>query len=668
MEGIPQVSSSYCVYNRLRATCALALLLLAVAVPARAGLNITEIDQSDRPFGCVALNNASQLVYCAYTLADGTQVYLHDLSTGTTTRLSNQREILEPHADLNDMGQVVWAAGDMGAHHVYLYDGAAVTAISVDGDNLEPRLNNTGQVVWRRAPPGGGLSAIVLYNVADGALTQISAPETVGDMEPDINDAGQMIWKRQSRSWRSLVRLDPGGGLPVQLYVGKALAPHINNKGSVAWTDPVGSGAGVYLDDGLTQQFVPLVGGQHLGLNEADSLVVARLVNGISGLFWGNGAGLFPLTSTSVSNSVPAIDDSGRIAWVQGPSGGPYRLLVAFDDPTLVPQPEICNGRDDDLDGQADEFVTVTVYADADSDGWGTGPPLQGCSVDAGFAPVSGDCDDTNPDVHPQALEVCNGADDNCNLVVDEGVTSRFFRDLDADGYGDSAYMIDGCPAPGLVDNSDDCDDTRADVHPGATEVCNLLDDNCDGTADEWVCNTVPQSPGDPVVAGAGLGIDVVFASVQVRGETLAVERLSAPDVPAGYASGAFPVYYDISTTAAFVGDAVVCIPPEAGRFAPDADLRVLHWDANAEAWGDLPQVANPDTPQVCGLTPSFSTFTLAEALPPPPSPPVDSGSGGGCAAVRGTVPAGGGMLPAMALAALLAALRGAWRRHRNGV
>src|SRR5262249_8109756 len=68
---------------------------------------------------------------------------------------------------------------------------------------------------------------------------------------------------------------------------------------------------------------------------------------------------------------------------------------------------------------------------------------------------------------------------------------STFYRDLDGDGYGKvSSGTIQACTAPaGYVANADDCDDTKANVHPGSAEICgNAIDDNCNGAIDES-CN-----------------------------------------------------------------------------------------------------------------------------------------------------------------------------------
>ena len=105
-----------------------------------------------------------------------------------------------------------------------------------------------------------------------------------------------------------------------------------------------------------------------------------------------------------------------------------------------------------------------------------------------GFSKVQGDCNDQNADIHPEALETCgDGVDNDCDLFVDEPSAvdaQAFYPDDDDDGYGSYRLFVTACSAPtGFVDNFTDCDDTNADVHPGAVEVAgDNLDANCDGT------------------------------------------------------------------------------------------------------------------------------------------------------------------------------------------
>ena len=89
---------------------------------------------------------------------------------------------------------------------------------------------------------------------------------------------------------------------------------------------------------------------------------------------------------------------------------------------------EMCNGKDDDCDGETDEYLPeapsdcTIFYWDEDGDGYGVSPWKCMCYPENEFrATVSHDCDDKNANVFPNALEVCDGLDNNCNGYTDEG-------------------------------------------------------------------------------------------------------------------------------------------------------------------------------------------------------------------------------------------------------
>ena len=157
-------------------------------------------------------------------------------------------------------------------------------------------------------------------------------------------------------------------------------------------------------------------------------------------------------------------------------------------DATVYPgAPEICDNKDNNCDGQVDEGMLVqTFYADGDHDGFGNpDESLTGCFPPSGFVTESGDCNDADPAINPGRPEVCDYKDNDCDGVVDNGVSNTYYRDADGDGFGDPKNSVSGCTAPsGYVADKTDCDDSRADTHPGALEICNSRDDDCDGTID----------------------------------------------------------------------------------------------------------------------------------------------------------------------------------------
>jgi Tol biopolymer transport system component len=148
---------------------------------------------------------------------------------------------------------------------------------------------------------------------------------------------------------------------------------------------------------------------------------------------------------------------------------------------------EICNGVDDDCDGAIDDGLVFAWWLDADGDGFGSpAAPLTTCAPPAGYVANAGDCDDSSNAIHPGALEVCNGLDDDCDGATDENLLTTYYLDGDGDGYGWAGASLTVCAQPsGYVLNSLDCDDARATAFPGAPELCNGLDDDCDANVDE---------------------------------------------------------------------------------------------------------------------------------------------------------------------------------------
>jgi hypothetical protein len=153
---------------------------------------------------------------------------------------------------------------------------------------------------------------------------------------------------------------------------------------------------------------------------------------------------------------------------------------------------EYCNDADDDCNGSIDDAArdATTWYADADSDGFGNDSlSVTQCDAPTGYTDNRSDCDDTDEDVNPDATEYCNGYDDNCDGYTDESTSvdaSTWYLDYDSDGHGNVARTTVACTAPAsYVALSDDCNDLSATAYPGATEYCDTLDNDCDGTVDE---------------------------------------------------------------------------------------------------------------------------------------------------------------------------------------
>jgi M6 family metalloprotease-like protein len=173
---------------------------------------------------------------------------------------------------------------------------------------------------------------------------------------------------------------------------------------------------------------------------------------------------------------------------------------------------ETCDGRDQDCDGSVDEGAADPAAWHPDLDGDGFGDPdttTAACEAPAGWIADASDCDDTDASLTPNTVWYADGDGDGygdpaatltqCDPPTgylrdasdcdDADATVNpetwWYADADADGYGDPAAATQQCEAPtGSVRDGNDCDDTLAAVHPGADDVCNDRDDDCDGRVD----------------------------------------------------------------------------------------------------------------------------------------------------------------------------------------
>jgi len=152
---------------------------------------------------------------------------------------------------------------------------------------------------------------------------------------------------------------------------------------------------------------------------------------------------------------------------------------------------EGCDGIDTDCDGvPSDEEI------DDDSDGAAecegdcddTDPELNIDDADGdGVDTCSDDCDDEDDTSYPGASEVCDDIDNDCNGTPDDGLAfDTYYPDADSDLHGDASdageYTCD--PQAGWVADNSDCDDSDDTVYAGAAELCDAIDNDCDGSAD----------------------------------------------------------------------------------------------------------------------------------------------------------------------------------------
>ena len=175
--------------------------------------------------------------------------------------------------------------------------------------------------------------------------------------------------------------------------------------------------------------------------------------------------------------------------------GDGFDTLVDCDDDNGAVNPEaaeVCDGVDNDCDALIDELGATDApiwYVDGDEDGFGDpNVTRQACEQPAFYVDNAEDCDDRQGTVYPDAPEICDGLDNDCDGEIDTNALDAvtYYWDFDGDGYGDPDRPERTCVQESwLVENNEDCDDSVFAVNPSVREVCDTIDNDCDGLIDD---------------------------------------------------------------------------------------------------------------------------------------------------------------------------------------
>ena len=272
-----------------------------------------------------------------------------------------------------------------------------------------------------------------------------------------------------------------------------------------------------------------------------------------------------------VDNDGDGFGDATQVEYACNPGPGYTSQNGDCDDsnPLMFPSAEeVCDGFDNDCNGQTDEGLLNLYFVDADLDGFGDETIVEACELTEGLTTQGGDCDDAASQVNPGSNEVCgDNIDNNCDGMVDDPSAFNaitWYVDNDGDGVGDSSQSQVACDAPtGFVSTSGDCNDGSSSIYPNATELCDGQINDCNTTA---LASDEVDNDGDAYVecsidAGGWDG-----ASTVVGGDDCDDANADHHELLTWYFDNDGDGY-GVST-----GAFTVCIPPPVGYVLQDGD------------------------------------------------------------------------------------------------
>ncbi len=486
------------------------------------------------------------------------EIFFYDHANGQIYQLTNNL-FYDRAPRLNDLGDVVWMANDGTDDEIFLFrytnrdaNGNPVITQITYGNNYWPdalpMINNNGEIVWEAML--SGKYQVMYYNYNTNDLRQITVNLAYNNIAPKINNNGIIVWTRDYLGEDAEIYIydfndDPPHPKPVTANAYDDMDPDINDNGDIVWTARVGADETTYeifLYDASSGQPLPFNGiritndsyrDRYPQLLESGDIVFEKVVGNDPDVYaYQRTTGYtIAITDNSDNEYGTTAADSGDVLWLRelpDPNDENNFFIEVFAY-------NIFSGASGQVTTSNYESFTPDIAASYDTQSnswnvvatWGTwdtasnaeqvffGTPFLNTDNDGdGYTTGQGDCNDNDPAINPGAAEICDGIDQNCNHLIDEGLMVTYWQDSDQDGYGDPAVAAEACDgAPnGFVDsaNGADCDDTDATINPGAAEVCEPygtthVDNNCDGVIydpavgyTDWYYDTDGDGYGDP--------------------------------------------------------------------------------------------------------------------------------------------------------------------------
>jgi hypothetical protein len=337
-------------------------------------------------------------------------------------------------------------------------EGLQVTpSVAISSDDADATICAGNAVVFTAVPTNGGTTPAYQWklnggNVGSNIATYTNAALTNGDVITVIMTANNACQTAASASSNAITFVVNANVVPTIVVSSNLTGNTLCGNATVVFTAAV-------TNEGTTPAYQWKLNGSNVGTNSST----------------------YTLASASANDQITAVLTTAHVCQSSATTNANTITLSAS--------------------------ASNSYYLDADNDGYGNPSSLvTDCAAPVGYVSAAGDCNDAETGINPDALEICNGLDDNCNGQVEEGVIFiNLYTDNDGDGYGATASAISACDLmPGYITVGGDCNDNNLNIQPGATELCsNTIDDDCDGLVNE-VCipgNDEPQYASNSIPA-----------------------------------------------------------------------------------------------------------------------------------------------------------------------